>query len=543
MALRYSLRALSPHDESDLLLDEINNHRQSMRSALVADEFQVPWSEVVEHLKRLGAKTLLIQRKVLDPDFLEEHQAFYAKQHRDVSRKCTRVHAFKIECPPELPEEATETDRVKEILEFVEKAAQVSDAYLGYVTVRPLRHAPVGATVLPPEAGAQLTVVDAFPMYIAGSRFEVTGAPFLQQDSAVGACAQASMWMALRAMRRRHGNAAYSPAELTAAATRYLAVDRAYPGRGGLTIGQMLDTVRFAGHDPLHIRLRDPLTPATPAEEVIRMATPYIDSGMPVLCVLTATGGGHVVVALGLKPVKTKVFNVQDEAKTQGNGTLKFEPASNWIRGFIIHNDAQGPYSRLLSKASDGTADYVLEDTCSLVVTLPDGVYTNAKEAQLLAVKCLNWGMSILFAQAQLPAVDAPEVKVVLRPILCSRNGFRQWARSDPNLDEVVRERYRTYELPPNVWVVEVHDAAIYDPTDPKAQSRYGEIVLDASADPQHADSHIFTSVLSDLWPSKAATLLAGVFIAESDDSEGALDCFTIDAGQPGTRILEPWAD
>jgi hypothetical protein len=537
MPLRYQLRAITPQDDADDFLEEITDHKKAAAAALAGEIYSGPWNEVFEHLRSLGAKTLLIQKKVIDPDFVEEHQAFYAKQHRPVSRKCTRVHAFALECPAELAGAERPAEEAR-ILGFLDLAAQSESSYLGFATIRPLRHAPVGATILRPLPGRVPTLIDEFPVHIAGNRFCVTGTPFLQQDSAVGACAQASIWMALRAVRRRHGNAAYSPAELTTAATRYLTVDRPYPGEKGLTIGQMLDAIRFAGHDPLHLSLREPDSEEKCSwTDVIRTAGPYLDSGVPVLIVLS----DHVVVGIGPISMQTPVAEVTAFEAKKGGLEFRYMPVSNWMRGSLVHNDHEGPYGQLIPRQADESADYALEDTCSLVIPLPDGIFTTAAEAVPLAVQAFWRAFSFVFAAvSETPKV--PEVRIALRPILCTRHAFRKWALEDPDLDAAIKTRYRTYEVPPHVWVVELHDASKYDPDKPSVKSRCGEVVLDASASPLHADSHIFTAVSSALWPSRQ-DLVAGVFLCETDETNpSALQVGAATTGKVGARIAQPWA-
>jgi hypothetical protein len=56
--------------------------------------------------------------------------------------------------------------------------------------------------------------------------------------------------------------------------------------------------------------------------------------------------------------------------------------------------------------------------------------------------------------------------------------------------------------LPKHLWVVEIHDADLYDPRNPGTASRCGEVVLDASADALHGDGLIFVRVLGHLWPN-----------------------------------------
>ena len=366
MAFRYKLRAITPQDDPQALLQEIYPSGNSFGEVLSGEGKALPWVAVIGLLKYHRANRLLIQHGIRDPDFLEEHQAFYAKQHRPVTRKCVRIHAFAIDVP--IPAESNEAA----VLEFLDAAKASPDSYIGFVTVRPLRHAPVGATIITPPVSRQPNAYDDFPVHIAGIEFSVSGTPFLQQDSAVGACAQASIWMALRTLRKRQGNAAYSPAELTVAATRYISSDRTFPGRIGLTIEQMLEAIRFAGHDPLHLAIRNRITVEEKTEVVLRRAVPYVESGLPVIIGLAHPNGGHAVVAIGVQNSSAQVHDetvshTQDEGKT----TIIYTPSSAWTSALVIHNDNSGPYQKL-GASPDG--HYRLEHASSLIVPLPDGM-------------------------------------------------------------------------------------------------------------------------------------------------------------------------
>ena len=98
-------------------------------TALPSRPFQ-QWKELVEHLYALGATSLLVQDGVRDPDFLEEHEAFYSKQHRPISRHCVRVHAFRRPLPAVGPTE----DRAH-VLAYIDEAAQDQGSYLGFTTI------------------------------------------------------------------------------------------------------------------------------------------------------------------------------------------------------------------------------------------------------------------------------------------------------------------------------------------------------------------------------------------------------------------------
>jgi len=564
---RYSLRAFVPgQEDAPVLLDEMQQQRATAK-ALAADVYQTPWSEVISHLEIFGTQTLLVQRGVFDPDYREEHQAFYARQHRAVDRECIRIHAFSTPAGPYLTAANADVSvRRKAVLAFLDAASADEDSYLGFVTLRPLQHAPVGATILRLPDENTPTVWDRFDVHIAGREFKVAGTPFLQQDSAVGVCAQASMWMALRSLRRRHGNASYSPAELTEAATHYLAADRPLPGRQGLTTGQMLDAIRFAGHDPLHVQLRNVNDKSRPKAEVIADAAPYIDSGLPVLMVLAKSSAdgteppagqatapaqqetpfdpaGHVVVAIGLQTASSRVSDSRKtvQAHHPVQVDLGYWPASNWVRGFVVHNDAVGPYNALESREPKKLEppDYFIEDACGLIVVLPSEIFTNAREIGDLALRAFWRACAFAFATAGVNEAKAPN-DLVLRPVLCTRHAFRKWARNDPDLHQEIKERYCTDTLPRFVWVAEFHDVHTFNPNDESVKSRVGEVVLDASADPYNGDAHIFTTIVDGVLVDGPGKTIKGLVAFENDAGDVK---YEKDFGpiSRGGMIREPW--
>lgn len=449
--MRYHVRPFDPSDPQTLLADI---------SPDVYTGNPSQWAEIVAHLQRCGARTLLVQDRVRDPDFTEEYEAFYAKQHRDMSRFCIRVHAFRG------PPVAARDEDSQHVLAFVDEAARAGDAYLGFVTLRPLRHAPVGATILMDSSERRSLCRDRFPVHIAGTSFHVEGTPYLQQENAVAACAQASIWMALRTLRKRFGASAYSPAELTLAATKYMAVDRVFPGRRGLRVEQMLSAIQESDHDPLVIPARPKQgVPANPYD-VMEIAQPYIESGLPVIVLLEHKSGGHAVVAIGLAPG---------------------QPISGLPPGLIIHNDNQGPYQLLpFSPVDDG---YALNQCVTLIVPLPRGILMSASEAAERSQSLFETWLPTFVKD---PSTVTLNGDLWMRTYLCTRHAFRAWAKEDDGLDAAARDLYRTCEMPRYVWVTEFHDAQKFQPLQPGERTRIGEIVLDAGADVFHGDDLVF---------------------------------------------------
>ena len=466
------------------------------------------WLSVLQHMVSAGAQVALLQDGVRDPDFLEEYEAFYSRQQKAVNNLCRRIHFFATPFPDILSEASDE-----DVLRFIDSVT--SGAYLGFVTLRPLRHAPVGASILSDSPISVVTCRDEFPVHIAGCEFSILGTPYLQQDNAVGACAQASIWIALRTLRKRLGNSAYSPAELTIAATKHLAMDRVFPGRGGLTTHQMLEAIRSAGHDPLIVELQGKALIST-ASDAINFAMPYLESGLPVIIGLDGDGGGHAVVAIGYVP--------------PGSGISS--PAK-----LIIHNDNSGCYLELPDQVPI-TGRYALTQAKALITPLPEGISMTAAEAESLARIAINFSADFLLGLP--PFVDlkdkGEEVYCELRIFLSTRHSFRRWAKHATDIDDATKNSYRALELPRFIWVVELHDAKNFERGSSRVPSRLGEIVLDASADALHGDGLLFTRLSGLLVGRKASD--DGILIIEDKASNRSVLAIKAPAsfGQ-----MEPW--
>lgn len=535
MTIRYRIIKFDPSQQASALLAFILPASSSQSAVIYGAGGGQPWASVVAHLASTGVKTLVLQEDVRDQDFLEEHQAFYGRLHRSVPKTCLRAHAFT--CEVGLPDPSNE----EQVLRALDELAGLPDCYAGFVTIRPLRHAPVGATILSRPSGNLTIISDRFPVHIAGNELTVDGAPFLQQDNAVGACAQASIWMALRTVRRRLGNAAYSPAELTMAATKYFAINRVFPGRHGLILSQMLEAIRAAAHDPLHLSLRPkPEVPPT-ANEVLRQAVPYLDSGLPVIMVLFAPDGGHAVIALGQTAQSVRLQPVNNITTMYGT-TFSHASPSDWADGLVIHNDNSGPYLDLKSQAVGG-AHYTLEQTSSLIVTLPDDVYVSAAEAELAATKHIALSKLLIGVgiQSGVPLHELQDLKtknVVLRVYLCPRHQFRKWAKDEPELDAKAKELYRARELPKNLWIVEIHDADLYNPVSEETKSRCGEVILDASADSLHGDCLVCIRLSGHFWDGVPTPFGSVVF---DEDAQGRMSTISLQTGSLLKAFRPDW--
>lgn len=440
-----------------------------------------PLNACIELIAQFGAVTVVVQRRVFDPDFSAEYEVYYSQQFRDVPRTCTRLHFF--------AQEAIAAEEPLPFLDRVEKGH-----YLGFITLRPVPRAPVGAAILVARAASPHIVCssDRFPVHIAGRHFDLEGTPFMQQDNAVAVCAQASIWMALRTLRRREGDRAHNPAQITDAATRYLISDRTRPNKGGLTTQQMAEAVRAAGYSPLSMRLGHPSAPMQPdaLNAARRQLHPYIESDIPVLLALAAPTGGHAIAAIGhtwnAAPSPADMMFAEPET---GAFPMQFCHAASWAPELLVHNDNSGPYRVLPASAHPEV--YSLSQLFHAIPLLPADVFMTADEAMTCGLSFLRQLLEALVAFKTVEEIQSTAESLVVRVLLADKSRLRQWARTAAMPHELsvwVRSR----DLPRRVWVLEVHLKEHFGDAGEPA-SLVGLVFIDPTADALDIDSHIMT--------------------------------------------------
>ncbi|MBI2779507.1 MAG: hypothetical protein HYX62_06980 [Gammaproteobacteria bacterium] len=281
-------------------------------------------NQVIAH----GCKVVIKQYPVQDPDFFAEYNAYYSRIFANVDKYCERLHFFSLPL----------TDQNETALDYIDRIASIPNSYIGFSTIRPVRSSPIGATILRPPKGSHFVLCrDVFPVHLAGQTFSVTGTPFMQQDNAVGACAQTSIWMALRTLRKKEGNSAFDPAQITNAATRFLIGGRTLPNREGLQINQMIEAIRNAGYST-HVctfRSSGEVMSNPLLQSVKRTLYTYVESEIPVILALyPESGDGHAVVLIGHGWDANIINRVDVDIPLSANNATQVCHAVSWVNHF-----------------------------------------------------------------------------------------------------------------------------------------------------------------------------------------------------------------
>ena len=193
--------------------------------------------EVLGVVKRIGLKTIVVEKEYVDADYLETFAFHYSKAFQLKPSTCCRIHFF--ECSIE--------DR-----DFPNLSQQQRDAYLGYCILRPTGHQYISRTVLkPPHVPTGETrflhAAGRFRAHLFGHALHVDGAPFIEQDANTFICAGAAIWCVALYMHAEHGAPRFYPAEITQLARSSFSHGHL---RQGLTTDQIVMTLQRLGLEP-----------------------------------------------------------------------------------------------------------------------------------------------------------------------------------------------------------------------------------------------------------------------------------------------------
>lgn len=294
---------------------------------------------LVDYLKhpQLSAKSILSEAHYVDRDYMEDHGVFYSRSLQPYPNYCKRLHFFDLtlsQLKKQLQLVASSS-----LAEAAKIQTALTNAYLGFVVVKPLLGAPIGRTVLkplPPEKGdghfRRFGSVRDYQVHLLGFSLKVSGLAFQQQDEGVSACATTAVWSALQKMRNFEDIRVATPAEITSLATRHvLPFGRAMPSEG-LSIDQMCQAIQALGLAPSLYRIEAP-------EDLFAYLHAAERSGFPSILVWDDHPSKpklrHAVAVAGVK-----ILPGLDSAA--GN----LNDLSSEISALYVHDDRIGPYLR-----------------------------------------------------------------------------------------------------------------------------------------------------------------------------------------------------
>lgn len=289
---------------------------------------------LLRYLDDLKAKTVVVEDKYIDKDYLIDYSNFYSRSFEEFGRYTTRLHFFSASFSP---------DDFKTIFDPDEDFIKLlKESYLGFVVVKPIKkqtqngsESLIGRTVLKTysqDDGGEhrYFITDRCSASLYGIPLTIESLPFQAQDTAVAACATTALWTSLYPLNVLFGTQKYSPFEITQASVSYPEMSRNFPSTG-LTFYQMKNYFNLVDLETEVIKIDN--SSENMNDNFIQDAIKaYLKCGLPIIAGIKLVSerrasGYHAVVVSGYRYDK--------------NGDLK---------ELYVHDDQIGPYSRVLSR-------------------------------------------------------------------------------------------------------------------------------------------------------------------------------------------------
>jgi hypothetical protein len=428
------------------------NHQWDQLLSSASGYLDIATLERLKLLLNTSTQTVMVERYYIDRDYRDTFSNYHSKRFSTPPSRCIRLHFF---------------NRVVTRAELLDPSG-IQKAYLGYAVIRPTRPSSLGRTLIDPRKIPHVegtACLSTEKVSIQGSDLEVTGFPFISQDSDVTVCAQSAMWMLFRYYSNflRTSKEVY-PHQIGTLVSDY-SIGRLFPS-SGLTLWQMGEACRKMGHPALIYSRRkfEDEGLGIPFEHLIYT---YIESGLPVILGLP----GHAIISYGHKSDYTKAAPVRPTGPVT---PAPFAFSSHYNDALVISDDNTVPYQLLADGTSlDPTASgYKQSEIDSFLVALPEKVFLSAEHFQTAVTTLLN---DSTFGYQTVSARLRGEY-LMLRLFLTDGNSFKRSLLQRPMGNPTVADIYRNLPLPHFIWICEISTPALF-----AKHEILGEVLWDAT--------------------------------------------------------------
>ena len=311
---------------------------------------------LINYLKGLDAKKILIEPNYFDRDYLSEFSSFYSTSVSGYKNICQRVHFF------------AHKNIDKEIFRkasggHTKSIKFLNDNYLGFCVLRPIQ-ARLGRTVLKwyknrDPNSTRVIIQRNYKCHIAGVELNIDGLAWQQQDTGVGACATIALWSALQSSAFDDFHAIPTTAEITKVANKTASLgSRTFPSKG-LADFQLYEAIKELGLSPM-VQTGDYISNNqryfSSKEYFMSSIASYIRSGYPVIIL------GHLFQKnqnMGLHAVCTVGFRESSSNQLPSSKMpIILEDSTSDV--LYIHDDNIGPNTRfkIITRKLNGTIPY-----------------------------------------------------------------------------------------------------------------------------------------------------------------------------------------
>ncbi|MCE5230030.1 C39 family peptidase [bacterium] len=288
-----------------------------------------------DHLERLGAHTIVVEKKYIDHDYMEDYAAYYVRCFAGYSRECRRIHFFS--------KRFSDTDLLAVLRG---NDAGCMGMYLGFIVVRPIPYWVIGRTCVQAPGPTQnpnalLPVLRPYCVNLFGLKLNLNSLAFQEQDRSVSVCATSALWTALQQTAKKYQHTVPSPVEITRIShARFPSSVRELP-ISSLNSEQLAGAISYLGMDPFFVNVQQ-----DDDQLVLRKAIyTYLKAGIPAILIINNLGTGNPREANIKHAVTISGFNLGMDLPEPRPG--KFLTTDGRIDTIYVHDDQIGPFAEM----------------------------------------------------------------------------------------------------------------------------------------------------------------------------------------------------
>lgn len=312
---------------SRLAKGELSNLVKECFGTDFPDIFKKPQIDYIyRYLTDLGAKSVLLETKYIDKDYLEDFNHYYVKCFGNSGSTSARLHFFSQEL---------DHQRITEILASADKdkIRNLQESYLGFIVIKPLAKTFIGKTCL--KLYPSMNELDSnkkcllreYSVDLFGIPMKVCSVAFQEQDKVVSACATTAIWSSLHAMYWKNVRDIRACSEITTNAINHISgSSNSFPNHD-LSNKQILRALDFE-------RLKHHTANITnySSEDFFNTVKIYIDSKIP------------LILGVDVYEKKDSGLNILDGHAVTILGYKEHNEEER--RAIYIHDDRLGPFAR-----------------------------------------------------------------------------------------------------------------------------------------------------------------------------------------------------
>jgi hypothetical protein len=320
----------------------------------------------------LRATHQMTEDEYVNRDFLLDYSEFYSKCFTErYKRKCCRIHFFRIA----EPDGDSHTSWTNAILNPKKNTSFWSEAYLGFVVVKPIPHSLIGYSILkhfnyfkdqtPYCKNREFWAINGCKINLFGADIEIQSLPFIQQDSVLAACASVSIWTVFQKASESSFVIKKSPGQITKDAADVNSDGGRLIPNDGLDIHDMCAAITKNGLDTVVYNTKSPSI--LDSETVLDLSLKARKKGKRqreienlefstlIKKIVYAYSGLENPVILGLS-VPRGERRAEHAVAIGGYNLNETTGMSMWkaerIDKLYVHDDQLGPFSKIRFKSS-----------------------------------------------------------------------------------------------------------------------------------------------------------------------------------------------